>query len=88
MAVLVESYVQSSMSRSEAEDRIRVAVAALHADVRFIGSMFIPDDATAFFLFDGTALANVRRVIEHAGIHVDRLVEADADTARNWPQEV
>ena len=89
MGVLVESYVASSASRAAADRLIREALdGSPVGGVRFLGSMFIPGDATAFFLFDRGEPAAIRAVMERAGITVDRLVEADADNALSWSQEV
>jgi hypothetical protein len=87
MAILVESYTQSRAAREEADERIRSTAGSLrNLDVRLLGSMFIPDDATAFYLFEGQ-VENVRQVMAAAGIPIDRIVEADAEPAVTCAQE-
>jgi hypothetical protein len=88
MAILVESYEKSMTSRREAERLVRDAARSETVPgLRFLGSMFIPDDETAFFLFDGAGVEDVRRVMVAAGITIDRIVEADADTPLRSPKE-
>jgi hypothetical protein len=88
VALLAEWYATSAGARKAGEAAIRrvLATAPAHG-TRFLGSVFIPGDATAFFLFDGADVATVRGLLESAGINVDRLVEADADTILNPREE-
>jgi hypothetical protein len=88
MAVLVESYTSSPLSRSAADGLINDALkASPSSEVQYLGSMYIPGDSTAFFLFGGDSFEAVRDVMERAGIAVDRLVAADARGGLDWPKE-
>ena len=51
--------------------RARAAAEQLRAGgtpVRFLRSLFVPEDETCFLLFEGESRGSVRRVVAHAGL--------------------
>jgi Protein of unknown function (DUF4242) len=47
------------------------------ADVRFVRSMFIPDDEMCFLVFEAESAAAVARLAEQALLPIDRVVRAE-----------
>ena len=84
---LVELYV----SRSDAETVEGVAHCASvtaeelsreGARVRYVCSIFVPEDETCFCLFEAESVESVREAVERAAIPFDRIAEAVTDEAR------
>jgi hypothetical protein len=85
MAVfLIELYV------AEADDEAvkRSAPSVLHAadqmtlegiPVRYLRSIFIPEDETCFFMFEAAAIEAVRGVARRAGVQFERITKAVVD---------
>jgi len=58
--------------------RARTASEALRAegaDVRFVRSVFVPEDGACFYLFEAASADVVREAARRAGMGVDHLVE-------------
>jgi hypothetical protein len=55
-------------ARDAAEDSV---------DVRFVRSIFVPDDEMCFLVFEAESAAAVTRLIEQAALPVDRVVRAE-----------
>lgn len=60
---------------AEVESRVR-AVAAQMAEVRYVRSIFVPDDELCMHLFDAASMDAVSEVTRRAGISADRIAEA------------
>jgi hypothetical protein len=76
---LVEVYLPSSSDPANAARRARAAAEALSArgrHVQYVRSLFLPSDETCFLVFDAEQEADVREVLEQAGIGFQRIVEA------------
>ncbi len=69
---------RAEMQRSEAE-RVHAAAAALAASgvsVRHLHSVFVPDEETAFHLFEAEAVSGVERALHDAGLDAERISPA------------
>lgn len=84
---LVELYV----ARSEADTVERGASNAERAaeeltrdgtPVRYLHSIFVPDDETCLLLFEAACVDDVREAARRAGLTSDRVTEAVADVSR------
>jgi hypothetical protein len=64
---------EAAAERAEAS---AVRLRADAAEVRFSGSILVPDDETVFFLFDGASAAEVRRAAELAELPFERVLES------------
>ena len=63
----------------QAAARARATAAEMRregAPVRYLRSLFVPDDETCFFLFEGPSAAAVKEAAERAAIPVERVVQA------------
>ena len=78
---LLEAYVprsdptvaeQASIAAEAAADRVRAA----GATIRYVRSIFVPEDETCFLLFVADARDDVLEVARQAGLPVDRIVTA------------
>jgi hypothetical protein len=49
-------------------------VSLLGRPVRFLRSIYVPEDETCFLLYEGRSAGDVRRAVEHAGVLVERPV--------------
>jgi len=47
------------------------------ADVRFVRSIFVPDDEMCFFVFEAESAAAVALLAEQAALPIDRVVRAE-----------
>jgi hypothetical protein len=81
---LAELYV----SRTDADvvghcaSRARLGAEALSREgtpVRYLRSIFVPDDETCFYLFEAASADGVRAVADRAGLRFDRIAEALAE---------
>ena len=77
---LVEAYVSRVGPRSgPAVADVSHAAAELTAEgrpVRFLRSIFLPEDETCFFLFRAISIDTVREVVRRAGLEFERISEA------------
>ena len=82
---LVELYVASS-DRAGAErrgDRARLAAEQLAHEgvpVRYVRSIFVPEDETCFYLYEASSPDVVREAARRAGFTSERVTEAVSDT--------
>lgn len=89
---LVEMYVARS-GRAEVEAAARRASRATSdlsragRAVRYVRSLFLPDDETCFLLYEAGSIDDVRAAAALAGLPVDRVTEALSAGAFSQPQE-
>lgn len=74
---LVEGYLPRLDADGRADIVARVRAAAEEAGVRYLRSIFVPDDETCFHLFVGASVDAVRLATERAEIRCHRIVEAE-----------
>jgi hypothetical protein len=77
------SYETSSQAARRVEDVSLAAnqVSETGAAVRLQHGIFVPEDDTAFYLFEAASADAVRQAMTRAGVRLDRITEADsADT--------
>src|SRR5262245_23423323 len=63
---------------------LRAAAGAIRREgtaVRYVRSIFVPEDQTCPLLFEAASQATVQRVTQRAGLHVTRVVGAMESTA-------
>ena len=70
---LVESYTPAASPVAEIEARARHAAGG--TAVRYVRSIFIPDDEICFHLIDAPSVESVEAVIRYAGISAQRIAE-------------
>lgn len=51
--------------------------------VRFVRSIFVPEDETCFYLFEAPSVEAVREAAHRAGLQVERVSEATVAADRN-----
>jgi Protein of unknown function (DUF4242) len=75
---LVESYVPkvADPAPSELVTRLDAAAKALGSEIRYVRAIFVPEDETCFYLFEGPSAEAVRLVSERAGLGYERILEA------------
>jgi hypothetical protein len=76
---LVEVYAPRSAVLSELEAAARLAAEAplrRRARVRYLDSVFVPEDETCFHLFEASSAEDVCRAARGAGLRCQRVVEA------------
>ncbi len=77
---LVEFYMAAGAGGLvDAAERARTGAEGLAGEgfpVRYLGSIFVPEDETCFLLFEGSSGDAVRMATERAGIRITRIVEA------------
>jgi uncharacterized protein DUF4242 len=76
---LVEVYMPATVDVAEVESRVREAAAELarpKAELRYLRSIFVPDDELCMHLFDADSVEAVSEVTHRAGISADRIAEA------------
>jgi Protein of unknown function (DUF4242) len=79
ISFLVETYAPSSVARADVETRARRAAAELARTgipVRYVRSIFVPEDEMCLYLFEARSADAVREASERAGIAPERIVEA------------
>jgi hypothetical protein len=83
---LIEAYV-SRASGAAANARPMLADLTLTAGrltrdgrwVRFVRSIFVPEEELCFYLFEANSKEVVREAAELSGLHFDRILEATSD---------
>jgi hypothetical protein len=76
---LLEAYTPASALLEEVEARMRMAAAELSESgtpVRYVRSIFVPDDETCFHLLDGPSHEAVAEAAKRAGISTARITKA------------
>jgi hypothetical protein len=86
---LVEVYASPSAARAlpEPEDVSEVAaqLTSQGRPVRLLASIFVPEDETHFYLFEGSSGEVVREAAMRSGLHLARLAEAVSDWgSKTW----
>ena len=79
ISFLVETYTPAAVVLAEIEERARRAAAELQqagTPVRYVRSIFVPDDETCFHLFEALSAEAVRKTSERAGLSPQRIVKA------------
>jgi hypothetical protein len=79
ISFLVETYAPSAVARADVETRARRAAAELARTgipVRYVRSIFVPEDEMCLYLFEARSADAVREASEKAGIAPGRIVEA------------
>jgi hypothetical protein len=80
---LVECYVSragqaAGADRSEGARRATEELTREGTEVRFLRSIFVPEDETCFYLFESTSADIVREAAARAGLAFGRVAEAVA----------
>ena len=76
---LAELYVTCRQLHSGLEARAASAAASLTSDgtrVSFVGTIFVPEDETWFWIVDAPSAEAVRETGRRAGVELDRIVRA------------
>jgi Nickel responsive protein SCO4226-like len=76
---LVEAYTPASASIAEIEARAQLAANELsrgRTPVRYVRSIYVPEDQTCFHIFESPSVEAVRVVSDLAGLSAQRIVEA------------
>jgi hypothetical protein len=78
---LLEQYVSRTDSGAveRGEERARVAAEQLTREgtpVRFLRSIFVPEDETGFYLYEAASVEVVRELAKRAALPYERVVEA------------
>jgi hypothetical protein len=78
---LLEQYVSRTDSAAveRGEERARVAAEQLTREgtpVRFLRSIFVPEDETGFYLYEAASVEVVRELAKRAALPYERVVEA------------
>jgi Protein of unknown function (DUF4242) len=89
---LLEAYLSKSVADGPAGTADRAALAAQEMQregtpVRYLRSIFIPQDETCFHIFEARSEKDVRDAAERAGIRAERVLETttlDACNDRAW----
>ena len=82
---LVESYVASPDAVACDAGRVREAVAELARagmSIRFVRSIFVPEDETCLFLIEADSSEVVREVARRAALPFEHVVETAPETDR------
>lgn len=80
---LIESYVARTdgVVVERGEERVRMAAEELTREgtpVRFLRSIFVPEDETGFYLCEAPSVEAVRELAKRAALPFERVVEAAA----------
>ena len=78
---LVELYASrdSAAAVEQGAEEARQAAVELNQQgtrVRFLRSLFVPEDETCFYLFEADSAESVRAAAQRAGLRFDRVAEA------------
>lgn len=83
---LVELYLPSGSSGPREAARIaRSSANAMHREgrrIRFLRSIFVPEDETCFLLFEAASADLVGEASRRAALHYERIVEAIQETRK------
>ena len=87
---LLEIYVSRTDPDAVADgtERARRAAEVLRREgtpVRFLRTMFVPEDETCFYLYEGANEQAVREAARRAGLPVERIVEAVTPAGEGAP---
>lgn len=82
---LVETYVArgDTTGLQKRATQARVAAEELRREgepVRYVRSIFVPEDETCFYLFEAPSVDAVRETARRASLQVDRITEAEPET--------
>jgi hypothetical protein len=82
---LVESYVPRSdaAGAERGAERARWAAEQVSGEgepVRYLCSIFVPEDETCFYLFESVSEGAVRKTAERAALRFERITKAVAET--------
>jgi hypothetical protein len=88
---LLEVYATWTDPRAvdEAARRARSAAVSLASEgphVRYVRSIFVPEDETCFYVYEAESAGTVREVARRAGLSVDRVVETRSAEAKGEEQ--
>jgi hypothetical protein len=88
---LVETYLSRGELRRPAawERRARSAaeeMTLLGRDVRFVHGLLVPEDETAFFIFDAPSRREAALVAELGGLEAVRVVEVSSESSAAQPR--
>jgi hypothetical protein len=88
---LLEVYATRTDPRAvdEAACRARAAADSLASEglaVRYVRSIFVPEDETCFYVYEAESAGTVREVARRAGLSVDRVVETRSAEAKGEEQ--
>jgi hypothetical protein len=78
VSYLVEAY-QPRSDAARAAARVRAAAEAVShagAPVRYVSSIFVPEDETCFYVFESSSKEGVLAAIERAALSFARITEA------------
>jgi hypothetical protein len=75
---LLESYVPkvAEPAPGELTRRLDTAAQALGSEVRYVRAIFVPEDETCFYFFEGPSAEAVRLVAARAGLRYERILRA------------
>lgn len=75
---LVEAYSPARATRAETKAARSAAteLSRTGKPVRYLRTIFVPEDQTCFHVFEARSVQAVREVAERAGLSPDRIVEA------------
>lgn len=76
---LLELYLSRSDRGALVADRAAVAAQRVRHDgaaVRYLRSIFVPEDETCFLVYEASSIDDVRRAARLAGLPDDHIVEA------------
>jgi hypothetical protein len=85
---LVELYLgrndQASLAASAERTRLSAEeISSAGTPVRYLRSIFVPEDETCFFLCEAESIDAVREVVQRAGLKFERVVEVAPHDVRN-----
>jgi len=87
---IAEAYTPSGTSVAELEARARLAadeLARAGTRIRYLHSIFVPEDETCFHLFEAGSADAVREAIERASLGPHRIVVATTPSASDQGRE-
>jgi hypothetical protein len=74
--ILVESYTACAQPDELPAAAARVRAAARAAQLRYVRSIFVPEDETCFHVLEGPSVEAVREALERAQLTPERVVAA------------
>ena len=81
---LVEAYVPrgDSIAAASRDRRARLVAEQLTREgepIRYLRSIFVPEDETCFYLSEAPSLDRVREAAERASLRIDRITRAETE---------